>query len=83
MICPRCKKQNSYQLTFYFEKKKVKLQARVCRVCEFIYAEDDELLKAARSHLKELTKWQQPNSKKSNNSQKKNSKTSSQNAQTS
>lgn len=57
MKCPRCGKENSYEMTFYFEHKRVKLVARVCRVCEYLYAEDEDLLRAARQHLRELVKW--------------------------
>lgn len=54
MKCPRCSKTSSYPLNFYFEKKKVKLVARVCKVCGFLYAEDEDLLRAARTHLRIL-----------------------------
>lgn len=57
MSCPRCKKEHSHLLKFYFSKEKVHLIAQVCDVCDYIYAEDEELLKAARKHLKSLTKW--------------------------
>lgn len=57
MDCPRCSKSRSYIIKFYFSKEKVYLKANVCEVCDFIYAEDEALLKAARSHLRNLTKW--------------------------
>lgn len=66
MTCPRCEKEHSYALAFKIKdprtNKNVRLDARVCKVCEYIWADDEQLLKTARAHLKELTKWhyQQP-----------------------
>lgn len=55
-MCPRCKKSSSYSLTFKFKvgKENVFLDARVCKVCEYLWADDEELLKTARHHLKAL-----------------------------
>lgn len=54
MNCPRCKKTRSRELKFYFKKERVELVAQICQVCDFLYAEDEALLKAARKHLKWL-----------------------------
>lgn len=56
MSCPRCKKQHSQILKFYFSERKVHLKAHVCQICNYIWAEDEDLLKAARKHLYQLAK---------------------------
>lgn len=69
MQCRRCKQDNSNQISFYFQEKRVRLEATVCRVCGFVHADDEELLKAARKHLALLCQPARPSQNK--NSQKK------------
>lgn len=54
MNCPRCKKSNSQEINLYFQKEKVKLLVQHCKVCDHVFAEDKDLLKAAQAHLKAL-----------------------------
>lgn len=54
--CPRCSKSGSRDINFYFSKQKVKLEAQVCNTCDYVWAEDEELLKAARKQLYALAK---------------------------
>jgi rubredoxin len=54
MTCPRCNFEFSREIKFYFEQRKVELVAQICKRCEYIYAEDEALLRAARTHLKIL-----------------------------
>lgn len=68
MLCRHCNKDNSNQISFYFEEKKVKLVAHVCKVCGYVQAEDEELIQAAKKHLAVLC---QPQQSKKKNLQKK------------
>ena len=51
-MCPRCHKSSSNEITFYIKPQNVRLTANCCKVCGFIFADDKEMLKVLRRHLK-------------------------------
>lgn len=54
-MCPRCRKSHSNEITFYLKPQNIRLVAHCCKVCGFIFAEDEVMLKAIRKHLKWVT----------------------------